>query len=140
MLQSASDFVINDGMFVSVAGNLNQTTHVSNYHEGKKIKILEWLGAPNPSNLYNAAWEKQCAGTGSWFLQGETYRRWKREANLPVIIYGSPGYGKTVLCSTIIKDIQDHCEKAGPTSTYAYFFFDGRDSQDEFQLYQRASS
>jgi len=108
----------------------------SNYDKGQKVEILEWLGAPNPSNLYNAAREKYCEGTGSWFLHGETYGRWKREADLPVIIYGSPGYGKTVLCSTIIEDIQDHCEKAGPTSTYAYFFFDGRNSQDEFQLHQ----
>jgi len=135
MFQGARDTVIAGGTFVNVVGNLNQSTQISNYDEGKK-QILEWLDAPNPSNHYNAAREKHCEGTGSWFLHGETYDNWKREADLPVIIYGLPGYGKTVLCSTIIADIQHHCEEAGPTSTYVYFFFDGRNSQVEFQLYR----
>jgi len=59
------------------------------YDEGKKKKILDWLGAPDPSNNYTAAHEKHSQGTGAWFLGGATFYEWKSKAGLPVIIYGS---------------------------------------------------
>jgi len=114
-----------------VAENIQQTTHVTNVDENKKI--LEWLNAPDPSNNYTAAREKHCEGTGSWFLDGATFNKWKKEAGPPLILYGTPGCGKTVLCPIIVKDVQDHCNQPGSNSTCAYFFFDGRNSQNEFQ-------
>jgi len=135
MFQNAQNPVIHGGTFV-VAENIQQTTHVMIVDEDKKKRILNWLNAPDPSNNYTAAREKHCEGTGSWFLDDATFDKWKKEAGPPLILYGMPGCGKTVLCSTIIKAVQDHCSQPGSNSTYAYFFFDGRNSQDEFQLHR----
>ncbi|KAH7903380.1 hypothetical protein BJ138DRAFT_1194414, partial [Hygrophoropsis aurantiaca] len=98
-------------------------------------KILQWLAAPDPSVSYNTALEKRSVGTGSWFLNGEKFSEWKTKADVPLWISGIPGCGKTVLCSSIVKDIISTRSDAG--SACAYFFFDGRDSQDEFQLHHK---
>ena len=43
-----------------------------------------------------------------------------------------------LLCSsTIIEEIIHHCEGMGSPSTYAYFFFDSRDSQADLQLHRK---
>ncbi|KAH7905753.1 ankyrin repeat-containing domain protein [Hygrophoropsis aurantiaca] len=98
-------------------------------------KILQWLAAPDPSVGYNAALEKRCEGTGSWFLTGEKFKQWKTTADVPLWISGIPGCGKTVLCSSIVEDVVGI--QSGTSSACAYFFFDGRDSQDEFQLHHK---
>ncbi|KAH7903273.1 hypothetical protein BJ138DRAFT_1168378, partial [Hygrophoropsis aurantiaca] len=98
-------------------------------------KILKWLAAPDPSVGYNAALEKRCLETGSWFLKGEKFNEWKTKADVPLWISGIPGCGKTVLCSSIVKDVIS--TRSGASSACAYFFFDGRDSREEFQLHRK---
>ncbi|KAH7905986.1 hypothetical protein BJ138DRAFT_973771, partial [Hygrophoropsis aurantiaca] len=97
--------------------------------------ILKWLAAPDPSVGYNTALEKRCLETGSWFLKGEKFNEWKMKADIPLWISGIPGCGKTVLCSSIVKDVISTQSEAG--SAYAYFFFDGRNSREEFQQHHK---
>ncbi|KAF9009620.1 ankyrin repeat-containing domain protein [Cyathus striatus] len=104
----------------------------------KKEEILEWLNAPDPSLNYIAAREKHCKGTGEWFLKRGEYMKWKAEPNLPLILWGAPGFGKTVLCSTVIEDIINHCTNAEFKAAYAYFIFDGRNLEADFQQHGKS--
>jgi len=93
-------------------------------------KICKWLSAPDSSKNLNEALEKHQKDTCSWFLNGKQFRDLQQKANI-LWIKGTAGCGKTILCSSIIKRIDD--EK----NAYAYFFFDGRDSQKDLQLHDK---
>ncbi|KAH9958713.1 hypothetical protein BC827DRAFT_1361799, partial [Russula dissimulans] len=86
--------------------------------------IYKWLSPPDPSPNHNIAFKARHKGTGTWFLQGSVFQQWKGTSSL-LWIYGTPGSGKSVLCSTIIQDIRAMCE-AGQ-ALMAYFYFDFRD-------------
>ncbi|KAF7984296.1 hypothetical protein HWV62_15261 [Athelia sp. TMB] len=63
------------------------------------------------------------------------YSTWRRSADNIVCIYGDPGCGKTILCSSIIEDVKDLC-KSQQLSGYAYFFFDRRDASHGLLLFE----
>ena len=88
--------------------------------------ILKWLSAPDPSSNYASARQSRYATTGSWFLEGEDFARWKTDVNSLLWLHGKAGCGKTILSSTIIADRFDSCD--GSDGSYlAYFFFDFND-------------
>ncbi|KAF8169539.1 hypothetical protein BJ912DRAFT_1067147 [Pholiota molesta] len=103
--------------------------------DAKAKEIYEWLSAPDSSKNYHEAREKHQAETCSWFLDGTRFRELQEKADF-LWIKGTAGCGKTVLCSSIIeKIIQLRMEKS--SVSYAYFFFDGRDSQKDLQLHDK---
>ena len=55
-------------------------------------KIYDWLVSPDVYSNYNAARRKHHPGTGSWFLTGELYSTWRRNADNIVCIYGDREY------------------------------------------------
>ena len=61
--------------------------------------ILQWLYITDPYVNHNAARAK-CepkTETGSWFIHGEEYRRWKEQPSSFLWLYSIPGGGKTIL-------------------------------------------
>ena len=46
-------------------------------------------------------------------------------------LYGIPGCGKTILASTIVEDVFQHCH-LDPTLAVAYFYFDFRDAERQW--------
>ena len=91
--------------------------------------IHQWLSAPDPSTNLNRARRSRQGTTGSWFLAGEIYVRW-RVRNSLLWLHGKTGCGKTVLSSTIITDISQSCHfKSG--SAVAYFYFDFNDLEKQ---------
>ncbi|KAF8160167.1 ankyrin repeat-containing domain protein [Pholiota molesta] len=98
-------------------------------------KVYQWLSAPDSSKNYHEACEKRQKDTCGWFLDGERFRELQEKAGF-LWIKGTAGCGKTILCSSIIdKIIQLHRENN--SITYGYFFFDGRDSQNDLQLHDK---
>ncbi|KZP18776.1 hypothetical protein FIBSPDRAFT_583534 [Athelia psychrophila] len=85
-------------------------------------RIYQWLDAPDSS--------------GNWFIEGADYIRWKETPDSALWVYGTPGCGKTVICSTIIEKIREECA-AEPTFACAYFFFDNRNEQTELSLHEK---
>jgi hypothetical protein len=88
--------------------------------------IRQWLSAPDPSTNYQKALKLRQANTGLWFLESDTYTRWKGAATTPLWLYGIPGCGKTILSSTVLQDVHQHCQD-DPGKAIAYFFFDFND-------------
>jgi len=91
--------------------------------------VLQWLSAPDPSTNYDRARRSRKAGTSSWLIESEIYRRWKGEGSM-VWLYGKPGCGKTVLSSIIVGDIHAECQST-TNSALAYFYFDFNDARKQ---------
>ncbi|KAF7971657.1 hypothetical protein HWV62_20620 [Athelia sp. TMB] len=120
------------GNFVNnVAGNVVNNPNVSMTRDEEK-EIYKWLAAPDSSANFNAAQEKHHKNTGVWFLESEQFIRWKVTPSSALWINGTPGSGKTVLCSTAIKSIREGC---APGSAQAYFFFDSRSAETDQSLH-----
>ncbi|KAF8473035.1 hypothetical protein DFH94DRAFT_855950 [Russula ochroleuca] len=108
--------------------------------------IHKWLSPPDPSTNHNIACGTHHKKTATWFFEGSIFQDWKSAGSL-LWIHGkrllSPfsnltpliasrivaGSGKSVICSTVIQDIEAMC-KAGNTSM-AYFYFDFRDANKQ---------
>ncbi|KAF7978591.1 hypothetical protein HWV62_45310 [Athelia sp. TMB] len=100
------------------------------YHN-KKREIHTWLKAPDTSLSYNAARKKYQAGTGSWFLDGSQFSQWKERPGSVLWLYGGPGCGKTILCSSAIENVINSCKSRPSARGYAYIFFDGTMAQSD---------
>lgn len=110
-------------------------------------KIENWLDAPNPSTNFNKAIAERHEGTGSWFLQSKPFKEWKSGTRRYLWLYGIPGCGKTVLCSTIIEYL---CQNQDSPHVVLDFFFDFRDPKKQslenlvrsfiIQLYSRCEN
>ncbi|KAJ4314926.1 hypothetical protein N0V94_006230 [Neodidymelliopsis sp. IMI 364377] len=101
-------------------------------HEDRKLlkDILEWLAAPDRSMEHRAARKKYEEGTGKWLLTSDSYRKWISGDSAILWLYGKAGCCKTVLCSTIIEDVQ--CHFSGRTEVrVAYFYFTFSDSSKQ---------
>ncbi|KAF9063248.1 hypothetical protein BDP27DRAFT_1427055 [Rhodocollybia butyracea] len=106
MFTSASDITFSDSQF-QVANNI--TNNITNNHisSDMKIKIYNWLGAPDFSVNFVRAADKKTDGTGQWILEHSMYKNWKQtEASNILWIQGKAGSGKTFLSTTIIQDLQ----------------------------------
>ena len=98
--------------------------------EARLGQIREWLSAPDPSTNYHKAHKQRQVDTGLWMLESEKYTIWRVGAASRLWLYGIPGCGKTVLSSTIIENLLQHCHD-DPGTVTAYFYFDFNDAQKQ---------
>ena len=91
-------------------------------------KICSWLLAPDPCTNYHKAHKQRQAKTGLWLLESAKFAVWKERAASRLWLYGIPGCGKTILSSTIIEHLLQHCRDDTSMVT-AYFYFDFNDTQ-----------
>ncbi|OSS51913.1 hypothetical protein B5807_03446 [Epicoccum nigrum] len=111
----------------------------SKFHSGRvqqreeKLRkdVLKWLSAPDPSTNYHKAQKMRQADTGLWLLQHARYLAWKTRAASRLWLYGIPGSGKTILSSTVVENLLQHCnDNAGMAIVYFYFDFNDARKQD----------
>ncbi|KAH9996982.1 hypothetical protein BJV74DRAFT_960877, partial [Russula compacta] len=86
--------------------------------------LQHWLLPPDSSINYNTACDAHHQGTATWFTESTTFTDWKASGSL-LWIHGKPGSGKSVLTSSIIRDIKGISD-AG-SAHISYFFFDFKD-------------
>jgi hypothetical protein len=99
-------------------------------HEERLGKICSWLSAPDPSTNYHKAHKQRQADTGLWLLESARFANWKERAASRLWLYGIPGCGKTILNSTVIENLLQHCHDDTNMVT-AYFYFDFNDAQKQ---------
>ncbi|XP_014553175.1 hypothetical protein COCVIDRAFT_75541, partial [Bipolaris victoriae FI3] len=102
----------------------------SHDQEEKLGKICSWLSAPDPSTNYHKAHKQRQAETGLWLLDSACFARWKASGASRLWLYGIPGCGKTILSSTVIEHLLQHCHVDASMVT-AYFYFDFNDTQKQ---------
>ena len=98
----------------------------------KQHKIRLWLSGVDPSLNYNRALRKRHEGTGKWLIEDDVFRDWKQGPDSDSIIwlYGIPGCGKTILCSTVVEHVLHVCATASDIAVL-YFFFDFNDTEKQ---------
>lgn len=109
---------------------VGQSVALSQREDEKTDKIHRWLSAPDPSTNYDKALKQRQDDTGLWFLEGDQYAKWKTSASSFLWLHGIPGCGKTILTSTVLRGVFQHCE-GDPSKGIAYFFFDFNDVQKQ---------
>ncbi|KAG2022453.1 ankyrin repeat domain-containing protein 50 [Coprinopsis cinerea AmutBmut pab1-1] len=112
-----SNVTIHGGIFNKAGRDFHQHQHQHHhYHgypnEGRSIdrpaldRILSRLVPKvNFRAIYLDVQKKCTRGTGEWFIRSRLYREWKNSACGILWGMGMPGAGKTVLSSTVIKDL-----------------------------------
>ncbi|PQE33508.1 hypothetical protein CJF32_00003381 [Rutstroemia sp. NJR-2017a WRK4] len=98
--------------------------------EEKRRALLQWLSKTDPSTNHQAARKACMRGTGEWLLRNLEYRRWKENPRSFLWLQGLPGAGKTVLCSTVVEDVQDFCS-SDSGHLVAFYYFSFSDSQKQ---------
>ncbi|EDN91972.1 hypothetical protein SS1G_07834 [Sclerotinia sclerotiorum 1980 UF-70] len=103
---------------------LNLTNRIENqFADQTRRHIYEWLAAPDPFLTHAATLKKHQPNTGAWFLTSKQYEEWSFGGGSFLWLYGIPGSGKTVLCSTIIEHLVGQVQQHA-TIALAYFYFD----------------
>ena len=93
-------------------------------------RIHQWLVPPDPSIDYNRGKKDRLADTGRWHTDSEIYNTWKETPTFSIWLYGIPGSGKSVLSSTVITDLSDHCSSALERACiYSFFLFSDQEKQ-----------
>ena len=98
----------------------------------KQHKIRFWLSGADPSLNYNRALRKRHEGTGSWLINGDVFLDWKQDQGSDSIIwlYGIPGCGKSILCSTVLEHLLHACATTSDIAVL-YFYFDFNDTEKQ---------
>ncbi|KAF8256562.1 hypothetical protein EI94DRAFT_1858098, partial [Lactarius quietus] len=118
-----------DGIWKALDMMQQIATHINKMKRDRlQRESRSWLSPPDPSPNYNVAREIHQNGTATWFCKGSIFAEWNAKGSL-LWIHGKPGSGKTILMSTVIREI-DRMRKAG-LALMAYFFFDFRDTQKQ---------
>jgi KaiC/GvpD/RAD55 family RecA-like ATPase len=110
-------------------GSLHDFTNSQDI-DAKLVTIRKWLSAPDPSINYQKALKQRQDDTGLWFLESDQCAEWKTDTASFVWLHGIPGCGKTILSSTILQNVLQHCD-GDPGKVVAYFFFDFNDVQKQ---------
>ncbi|KAI0253845.1 hypothetical protein BJV78DRAFT_133736 [Lactifluus subvellereus] len=90
--------------------------------------LRRWLSPPDPWKNHNIACDAHHDGTTTWFIESDTFAEWI-SSDSPLWIRGKPGAGKTILCSTIVNNIEGLC-KSGLASL-EFFYCDFRDDENK---------
>ncbi|KAL8790513.1 MAG: hypothetical protein Q9195_006344 [Heterodermia aff. obscurata] len=138
IVKSVENATLNLQEKISVSNDisLNVREQVKSVNTSSRNRdILNWLKAPDPSTNYRNACESRHAATGSWFLEGKEFSRWKIDATSMLWLHGKAGCGKTVLSSTVITELFRRCSHAsGSSIAYFFFKFSDYDNQQSGQM------
>ena len=91
---------------------------------------MQWLDAPDPSTNYHKALKDRNPKTGSWFINDSRYADWKATRGSFLWLHGIPGCGKTILSSTILKNVLgQYSNKSNSAVLFFYFDFNTPEKQ-----------
>lgn len=83
---------------------------------------LAWMSTFPYSDHQRALQKKRTGETGLWLLDTPKYSDWKTTPGSLLWLPGISGCGKSVLCSTLIQDIEEDCS-SDPSKFLGYWYF-----------------
>ncbi|KAJ3531377.1 hypothetical protein NM208_g8903 [Fusarium decemcellulare] len=85
------------------------TTRTIDYLDTEKLhKILDWLTRFDHSSDHDKHLSNHHDGTGIWFLNSESHRRWLDTPGQTLFCTGIPGAGKTIMTAVLVRNLQEH--------------------------------
>ena len=88
---------------------ISHSMRLSEQREQQRLmaEILDWLAPIETLHKHRDVQAKRSPGTGQWFLDKLEFRKWLEEDSLhDLLCIGSPGVGKSVLCSLVIDELR----------------------------------
>lgn len=105
--------------------------------EAEKLTTLKWLSDSSVTDKQQQLRSKveklnKDSGkwSGKWLLESEEYKSWFRSPHSFLWLYGTSGCGKSILCSTVVKDLVDSAAEKSNMAV-AYRYFDNADPQTQ---------
>ncbi|KAF2006201.1 hypothetical protein P154DRAFT_517874 [Amniculicola lignicola CBS 123094] len=121
--------------------------------EDSATKLKSWIGADDWESLYESFCDRRVPGTCEWIQNESVYKSWIRSRTPKsrfslssvieediLLIDAKPGYGKTILCASLIE--RDRYKKeqfAGAAGPSVAFFFFNRLEQNRKTLHSDAA-
>ncbi|KAL8869919.1 MAG: hypothetical protein Q9174_003911, partial [Haloplaca sp. 1 TL-2023] len=99
------------------------------FDEQSMRKIDQWLNPVNHDSNHEAAVKLRHKSTGSWFLEGDAFKKWLNETNTFLCLRAIPGAGKTILISSVVEFLKEHVRS--PDIGLAYFYCDYKDQEKQ---------
>ncbi|KAH8594471.1 hypothetical protein B0O99DRAFT_687700 [Bisporella sp. PMI_857] len=89
----------------------------------ERMRILRWLSTELYISHHKTISSNRLAGSGSWMLNKDAYRKWKYSSRHPFLwLNGAPGSGKSVLTSLVVDDISEELSQKTGRPPIAYFY------------------
>ncbi|KAE9370262.1 hypothetical protein N431DRAFT_343719 [Stipitochalara longipes BDJ] len=88
----------------SSTGRLPNRQHLERFQKHNKSQHIAWSSCRSTRTLISKTSES-LKGTGRWFLDHERYNLWLNQPSAFLWLCGRPGAGKSVLMSTVIRDL-----------------------------------
>ncbi|KAF8465086.1 hypothetical protein BDZ91DRAFT_783428 [Kalaharituber pfeilii] len=103
----------------------------------QRREILAWLSKLEPEKDLERIYAKRHDGTGVWFLNSPEVNEWFQEDKKSLLwCYGTAGVGKSVLASTLLKEIiSKHQDNPSRGICFFFFNFQAADTQKPIQLF-----
>lgn len=94
MVNVGGDHIIynHDGLGTAGKSNMHASYIILSTETVPDSNIHQWLASPDVSPNFNAARLKHQPETGSWFIHGELFAKWKQDPKAILGIYGTREY------------------------------------------------
>ncbi|KAG2361077.1 hypothetical protein BDR07DRAFT_92543 [Suillus spraguei] len=93
----------------------------------ERREFLEWMSPVFCDDKHTICHGQRNPETGRWIFHADQYKTWNSSDCAFLWLNGQPGYGKTILASSIIDELQGSAE-AG-SQTLGYFYCNFRDDR-----------
>ncbi|KAG6355225.1 hypothetical protein INS49_004306 [Diaporthe citri] len=101
--------------------------------QAEKLRTLKWLSdspLTDKQQQLRSKVEKLNKNSGKWLLASREYTSWLKLPHSFLWLYGTSGCGKSILCSTVVKQLAGSVAK-NDNMIVAYWYFDNADPQTQ---------
>ncbi|KAL1694061.1 hypothetical protein GGG16DRAFT_110665 [Schizophyllum commune] len=92
-------------------------------HEDEEVeRIFIWLRYPDSSSKINNLLLQRARSTGSWFLDGEAFSRFKAGTTRVLWLRGKAGSGKSTMIAAASRDLRAFCNTTGCSLAFLHVF------------------
>ncbi|KAL1694073.1 hypothetical protein GGG16DRAFT_48238 [Schizophyllum commune] len=85
-------------------------------------RIFAWLRCPDFSVKINNLLQQRARSTGSWFLDGEAFAKFKTGTTRVLWLHGKAGSGKSTMIAAAERDIRSLCSTSGSSLALFHVF------------------
>ncbi|KAL1703135.1 hypothetical protein EV121DRAFT_208609, partial [Schizophyllum commune] len=96
--------------------------HHSDAYQRDQDRIFAWLRCPDFSVKINNLLRQRARSTGSWFLDGEAFAKFKTGTTRVLWLHGKAGSGKSTMIAAAERDIRSLCNTSGSSLALFHVF------------------
>ncbi|KAJ4419129.1 hypothetical protein N0V82_005142 [Gnomoniopsis sp. IMI 355080] len=99
------------------------TNYLKEVENDRMIRILDWVSSVKVVDHHRSASDSRTPDTCDWLLEDPRFLDWQMSSSSVVLVlYGTPGTGKTYLVSRIVDWLLDGISGANSDESFAFFY------------------